>query len=672
MSAKPSNDDRLDDMAGKLYSLYDDEGESAEEFVGAIYSELRSFGDRYVDARVLARGGMKKISRVFDTKTGRQVAMAELRANAPLELYEPFLREARLTSLLEHPNIISVHDTGLLPDGRPFFTMDLKRGDSLADILRKSKMPHEQLLEIYIKLCDAISYAHSQKVLHLDLKPENIQVGRFGEVFICDWGLGKIIGSDESEGIEFDEILFNPDLLNNMTLSGELKGTPGYMAPEQFEKGGIKTCGTDVYALGCLLYAILTQKPPFAGTAEEIRKQTLAGKIVSPMSAFPNKSIPKGLNAVTMKALALSPSDRYASVAELRDDVKNYLSGFATTAENAGFLKEASLFYKRNRPACLVGVAAMGVVVLTTSLFIVKLQNNIVEINRSNERTTAQRHKAEEASRRYRDELVRYTRLLGSLSGDLKVESQELARSLIYSDPVLALELSMQRLKFLLSDEDEANVSSQIGYTYFIMQDFASANEYFDPQNPVFEDLMPISRKYEVLKTGTLLTIGQLVELINELAAHRKDRKPLLEKILVYDHATREGLLEYDQVVGAVLRGWNKEWTDGRFEYDPRGGHLKMTGEHLVKFALISENTSGESPIRFLDVNHLEVQGTGLKDLNEIKTLPIQSLDMRDTAVDDLSPIGLFSSLETLVVSKNRFSRRQLAELPQTLKVVER
>lgn len=115
------NDNRFGDMARRLTSLYKEEVAS-EEVQGAIYADLRQSGDRYTDAEVLARGGMKKISRVFDTKTGRQVAMAELRANAPSELYEPFLREARLTALLEHPNIISVHDIGLSPDGLPFFT----------------------------------------------------------------------------------------------------------------------------------------------------------------------------------------------------------------------------------------------------------------------------------------------------------------------------------------------------------------------------------------------------------------------------------------------------------------------------------------------------------------------------------------------------------------------
>ncbi|MDF7808215.1 serine/threonine-protein kinase [Pontiellaceae bacterium B12219] len=683
MNTPPSKENKFGDMARRLSSLYLEEAEVSSEGQGIIYSELRYSGDRYTDAEVLARGGMKKVSRVFDTKTGRQVAMAELRVNAPAELYEPFLREARLTALLEHPNIISVHDIGLSPDGLPFFTMDLKRGDSLADILKKNRMSREQLLEIFIKLCDAISYAHSQRVLHLDLKPENIQIGRFGEVFICDWGLGKVAGADESEGQEFDAILFNPDLLNNMTLSGELKGTPGYMAPEQFEKNGEKTYQTDVYALGCILYAILTQQPPFKGDPEMIREFTLAGKVVSPASAFPKKSVPKGLNAVVMKALALKPAHRYGSVSALRDDVKNFLSGFSTSAENAGFFKEAALFYKRNRAACRVGLTAVVVVVITTALFIQKLQNSIVETRRAYQLAESQqqeteiqrkeaerrRQEAEVALARYRKELNRNMSLLGTLAGNLEFEALELSRILIYSDPIRALELSIQRYKFLQSEEPNPYRMSQIGYCYFVMQDFAQANEYFEFDNGGRVWLHELSRKYEALKTGDLLSIDQLADLIGDIHASKTSWKPLMEKLLVCDNELREDRTGYEKVVRAIFAGWNTRWTKGRFEYNPDRGSLLLRGDQLKQFAMSSEQSSGESPLRFLNIRSLDAQRTGLCDLNQIRSLPIQSLDIRRTKVTDLEPINLFTSLRTLIISPDQFSTEQLSQLPETVTV---
>jgi serine/threonine-protein kinase len=681
MSTQPPLDVQFSEMATSLLSLYDEEGAAADDTPGAIYQELRCSGDRYTDAEVLARGGMKKISRVFDTKTGRQVAMAELRANAPSEMYEPFLREARLTALLEHPNIISVHDIGLSPAGLPFFTMDLKRGDSLADILKKNKMLREQLLEIFVKLCDAISYAHSQKVLHLDLKPDNIQVGRFGEVFICDWGLGKIADSDESEGSEFDAMLFNPDLLNNMTLSGEVKGTPGYMAPEQFEKNGVKTFQTDVYALGCLLYAILTQQPPLRGSPDEIRDWTLSGTLVSPASAFPKKAIPKGLNAVTMKALALKPANRYKSVKALRDDVKNYLTGFSTSAENAGFMKEMTLFYKRNQAACLVALFGFLAIFVTVGVFIGEQQRSIAKIRRSNEIAEAQRQEAverrreaEEAIARYYEEQRRNMNLLGSLAGNLEFEALALSRTLIYSDPIRALELSIQRYKYLQSTEKdpEPRRPSQIAYCYFIMQDFATANEYYALGDGGEVKLAKLSRKYEKLKEGKLLSVDQLANFIADCHSEKKIWKPLLEKILLCDNELRRDKAGYEKVVREILAGWNEQWTAGRFEYDSQESSLLLRGGMLKNFAMFSEESSGETPLRFMNIRSLDAQSTGLHDLNQIKTLSIESLDIRKTRVTDLSPIQHFPALKTLIVSQDQFSPEQLALLPQELNVLER
>lgn len=675
MSEAPFNNEQLDGMARMLSSMYE-EPVTPEESEGAIYAELSVSGDRYMDAEVLARGGMKKICRVFDSKTGRQVAMAELRANAPTELYEPFLREARLTALLEHPNIISVHDIGLFPDGRPFFTMDLKRGDSLADILKENKMPHEQLLEIYIKLCDAISYAHSQKVLHLDLKPDNIQIGRFGEVFICDWGLSKIAGSDESEGMEFDAMLFNSDLLNNMTLSGELKGTPGYMAPEQFEKGGVKTFQTDVYALGCLLYAVLTQQPPLRGSPEEIRERTVAGRIVPPAKAFPGKSIPKGLNAVAMKALALKSGNRYKSVAELRDDVKNYLSGFSTGAENAGFIKESTLFYKRNRPACLVGLIAICIVVVSTGLFIHKQQDSLIEIQQAHtlaetqhQEAESRRKEAEAASELYRGELARNQRLVGSLAENLEKELFRQNLSFLYYDPILALEVSLQRLYLLAEAEPSPGYFNEIGFRHFIRQEFSIAAEHLGKAGEGGRDLFELSLKYGKRKSGNLLDIDQFSMLLADLKECRNYRKALMERMLAYDYVVREDKTGYEKIVEAVLRGWNDWWTKGMFEYDPDTQSLVLEGENLSKFAMKAGDYSGESPLRFLEIRTLDARHTGLHDLNQIIALQIQSLDIRDTKIVDLLPINQFGSLEKLIVAPGQFTDAQLAVLSPELNV---
>ena len=148
---------------------------------------LATATERYTHKELLATGGMKEIYKVYDTKMKRFIAMARLIPDSDEELAEVFLKEAALTASLEHPNIISVYDFGINENLDPFFTMELKVGESLDEIIDEEKADLNELLEIFVKVCDAISYAHSNNVIHLDLKPDNIQVGKYGEVQVCDW-----------------------------------------------------------------------------------------------------------------------------------------------------------------------------------------------------------------------------------------------------------------------------------------------------------------------------------------------------------------------------------------------------------------------------------------------------------------------------------------------------
>ena len=345
----------------RLTRFYMEAEESTVSPYSPIFDELQGLTNRYTKPQVIARGGLKQILRVFDLRTGRNVAMAKLLPDAPSEMYEPFLREARLTALLEHPYIIAIHDIGVGTDGLPYFTMELKVGDSLGEIIKQLGMGNtdhiarydlRSLLVIFIKICDAVAYAHSRHVLHLDLKPDNIQVGDFGEVILCDWGLGEIIGSDAET--KFDELLLNPDLLNNMALDGSIRGTLGFMAPEQVDDLE-NTVRTDIYGLGAILYSILTYAEPIEGNKEEMFEMTRKGKILAPCARFPTLNIPRALDAVAMQAMAPAPAGRYANVDELSREVRGFISGFPTMAERAGLGKQLKLLYRhrslsRSRP----------------------------------------------------------------------------------------------------------------------------------------------------------------------------------------------------------------------------------------------------------------------------------------------------------------------------------
>ena len=163
--------------------------------------------ERYKFLRSIGFGGMKSVLLVFDTDTGREVAMAimpDFRERPRVDL-ERFVREARLTAQLEHPNIVPVHDLGVDSSGSPFFTMKYLHGQSLASVLRRLKKEDPEtvhrfsqlrLLQVFIRICNAIEFAHSQGICHLDLKPENVNIGEYGEVLVLDWGLARSLNPD--------------------------------------------------------------------------------------------------------------------------------------------------------------------------------------------------------------------------------------------------------------------------------------------------------------------------------------------------------------------------------------------------------------------------------------------------------------------------------------------
>lgn len=329
---------------------------------------------KYTFHQSVGVGGMKSVLQMRDKDTARDIAMAVLLDKSDDKLRENiprFVQEARITANLEHPNIVPVHDIGVDAEGMPYFTMKLVKGQSLAEILKKlsdgdqdylDRYDQTHLLLIFRKICNAIGFAHSKGVVHLDITPENIQVGEFGEVQVLDWGLAKVIdvpsqeettvgrfagGIRESEkggvSASIDKTL--------MTMDGVIKGTPGYMAPEQAAgENSKKNQRTDIYALGAILYSMLTFKQPLEGeNVNSVLEDTMSGNIIPPSQRAEDRVVPAALEAVAMKAMAVNTNERYGDVLELRNDVDAFIGGFATSAEGAGILKKNLLFVKRHR-----------------------------------------------------------------------------------------------------------------------------------------------------------------------------------------------------------------------------------------------------------------------------------------------------------------------------------
>jgi serine/threonine-protein kinase len=271
---------------------------------------------------------MGVVHQAHDEPLDRDLAVKVLRddhAGRP-DVVRRFLAEARICGQLQHPGVVPIHQVGRLADGRPYFTMKLVRGQTLAALLAERTSPLTDLsrfLRVFGQVCQTIAYAHSRGVIHRDLKPANIMVGAFGEVQVMDWGLAKVLNAaptgphDDGPGPEY-----SADRPPSAAISqpGAVVGTPAYMAPEQ-ARGEAVDERSDVYGLGATLYELLTGRVAFAtGKLDMVRQ----GSFSPPRREYP--AVPRALEAVCLKAMAPRPENRYPSVLRLAADVEHWLA----------------------------------------------------------------------------------------------------------------------------------------------------------------------------------------------------------------------------------------------------------------------------------------------------------------------------------------------------------
>jgi serine/threonine-protein kinase len=274
----------------------------------------------------LGRGGMGRIHPATDRNLLRHVALKRLdKQLAKTPMYrDGFIAEAQMTGQLEHPNIVPVHELAVAPNGVPYFTMKLVQGVSLDDWLRDASRPIgsterlEDGLEVFIKVCDAIGYAHHRGVVHRDIKPENIMVAGFGQVYVMDWGLSRLTKSRPASGSR-----------SQMEARGPV-GTPAYMSPEQAAGDPSKMDErADVFGLGALLYEIITGQAPYGAeyNPDKIIEMAKVGRVVPIEHAAQGIGVSQRLCRIVTRALAFQPDQRYQTVLELQDDVRAFLRG---------------------------------------------------------------------------------------------------------------------------------------------------------------------------------------------------------------------------------------------------------------------------------------------------------------------------------------------------------
>jgi serine/threonine-protein kinase len=333
-------------------------------------------GQRFRVLRPHARGGLGAVFVALDSELNREVALKQIlekQADDPTSRAR-FLLEAEVTGGLEHPGIVPVYGLGSYGDGRPYYAMRFVRGDSLREAIDRfhadatlnnesgrRSLRLRQLLRRFLDVCNAIDYAHSRGVLHRDLKPGNIIVGKHGETLVVDWGLAKATGQSDAQS---GERMLVPSSAGGSaeTLPGSALGTPAYMSPEQAE-GDLEHLGprSDVYSLGATLYCLLTGRAPFEGDAFEVIPQVRRGKFRPPRQVDP--AIDPALEAVCLKAMARKPEDRYASCRALAEDIERWMADEPVTAYREPWSRTLMRWLARHRVG-VTSAAAAGVVAL--------------------------------------------------------------------------------------------------------------------------------------------------------------------------------------------------------------------------------------------------------------------------------------------------------------------
>ncbi len=347
---------------------------------GAGEAALDPARARYLILGEAGRGGMAVVHIARDLELMRKVALKRLAGSisAHAEVHARFLREVQISAQLDHPNIVPVYGLEVGPDGLPAYAMKLVEGRTLDAFLKEARDIHERgealpdthtlaaRLEHFLKVSDAMAYAHGKGVIHRDLKPANVMIGRYNEIYVMDWGICRVLQLPERE--EALAGLEDADAdIDSRTRIGAVVGTARYMAPEQ-ATGATDKIGpaSDQYSLGLILFEIATLQGAYAGkTMVDVLGQAARAEL-KPIEHAYGQPIPGELQAIITKATSLDPAERYENVRALADDVRRFLRGEAVDARPDTSWQKAARRLARHRQAALlalvslVAIAALG------------------------------------------------------------------------------------------------------------------------------------------------------------------------------------------------------------------------------------------------------------------------------------------------------------------------
>ena len=636
-----------------LMDIYN--GTKSGDDENSLLSNLKVSQNRYIELKEISSGGMKTIYTCVDSHTDREIVL--LSPKDP-DLNELFIREGFINAYLQHPNISPVYDIGHLENDKPYFTSKLISGLPLNEI--NYDKGNDQIIDIVIKICEAISYAHSRSIIHQDLKPDNIMIDNFGEVIIIDWGLAEI---DDSM-ISGDNSILDKEMhkLKHYSIPDELKklrGTPGFIAPERYQ-GSQSSVSNDIYSIGALLYS-------------KISGQELGNKSLE----FP-KELPASIKAICEKALDENPSNRYQSAKELLEDLQRYRHGYATQAESASLLRILSLLYNRNKRFCLLAFFAFIAVTfaMILSFALVNQSKNVALVEKEKALQASEKNLQLLETLQSKEESRRHFMRLSAKNQLLKI------RQLLKQHKLEEIEILLDSTLKLDPDSKENNIfKAQFELASLRFNKASEVYKDFDLKHP-FDTVKSLSLKDS---NSILSKMPQLAEFIpNDIGSlftrncinHYDNlgvKSEFYEWLIFFSHP---GMKRMPKVVIEEIAGDLSIRISGQFAIKECGPihildpvHVDLSNSNFLKIFALTKCKNIESlnlsNTPLISLSNFE--SNTLKKLNLSKTViknllyenfpRLEYLNVAHSSFKQLKPLSNFKNLKTLVVDKSQAAK---------------
>ncbi len=630
--------------------------------------------EKYVVDGELGRGGMGAVLRVVDRDLHRDVAMKVLLNDQGERDRRRFIEEAQITGQLEHPNIVPVHDIGVDGNGSMFFTMKLVRGQSLADVLdlvrrgapESAAWRRFRLLRIFIQVCNAVAFAHSRGVVHRDLKPGNVMLGDFGEVLVADWGLARVLPPERraaartaamaagtAAAVPVDDPGPTPptgpleDMEDRLatvvqsfrsgkeTVQGTVEGTPVYMPPEQ-ARGDLEQVDerSDIYALGAILYEILTTHPPVWGrTVDEVLDNVVNHRITPPGARAPDLDVPADLSAIALKALSAERHHRYQTSVGLRQDIEAHLEHRSVSARDDTALEMLGKLLRRNRTAALVGLISLSILgaVLVVSFRTIQRERDTARERRDElARTVTERD--EEKDGRLKEQKLAAPALVSKARQHTAAkewaDAADNVNLALRYDPTLAA-AHLLRGQLLVHERQWALASRSLA-------DYLALS-------PLDDDARKLAGLCdEAVATETSAVVTAIADRLVRMGLG-----PIAEDLFARGQEKVEVYRKQLELAfpGCTARGFwaDKDgmlYLDGLRDRQDVTDLSALAGMPIVRLRIPRTKVIDLAPLRGMPLTDLDLAGTEVRDLSPLTGTPMIALNLAGTRVDSLDPLA--------------------------------